>query len=264
MRSASETLARILPPLAPPPTQPDPPVLCSVCRDLGWTLHTDKAGERYVQDCVCREARKAESAARAMGIPPHFAGATLENYRPRNEAQSAALIYARGIADAWPTARGLLLYGPCGTGKTHLAAGLLRRLQSRGAACRWFHCREVLRQVKDTYGGGETAERAVLRPVVETPVVVLDEAGAAEVTPWSMDQMQYLIGARYDAGLCTIVTTNYPLRAEAAVSDYKGSSGSEQTLLHRIGQRAASRLFGMCEPVAVSGEDYRLSQGGAW
>jgi len=73
---------------------------------------------------------------------------------------------------------GLLITGTIGTGKTHLAVGIIKELTDKGISCLFYDYRELLKEIQNSYNSTvQTTELDVLRPVFEADVLVLDELG---------------------------------------------------------------------------------------
>ena len=86
-------------------------------------------------------------------------------------------------------------------------------------------------------------------------VLVLDELGASRITDWSYDVVASMIGARYNSGRLTLVTSNY---ANLGVGEGALRGGvREETLGDRVGARIWSRLQDMTRTVEMVGADYR-------
>ena len=113
---------------------------------------------------------------------------------------------------------GLLLIGPVGVGKTHLAVGIIRELiQQKGIGCLFYDYRELLKEIQNSYNPSVSAtELSILRPVFEAEVLVLDELGAVKPTDWVWDTVSHILNTRYNDKRTTIITTNYPDEAEAS------------------------------------------------
>ena len=152
--------------------------------------------------------------------------------------------------------RGLLLTGPVGVGKTHLAVAILRELIARYQARGLFYqFGALLRQIQDSYNPvSQNSELAVLAPVFNAEVLVLDELGASKPTDWVRDTMMQIINNRYNEKRLTIFTTNY--------SDSRKNEKDGEILEDRIGVPLRSRLYEMCKTVVIEGEDYRKTLGG--
>jgi DNA replication protein DnaC len=95
----------------------------------------------------------------------------------------------------------------------------------------------------------QNSELAVLAPVFNAEVLVLDELGASKPTDWVRDTMMQIINNRYNEKRLTIFTTNY--------SDSRKNEKESDILEDRIGVALRSRLYEMCKTVIIEGEDYR-------
>ena len=190
-----------------------------------------------------------------------------------------ALMAARRFAEGYPLetgGRGLLLTGSIGSGKTHLAVGLLRELiEQRGASGIFCDYRDLLKQIQNSYNPQvATTELEILRPVFEAEILVLDELGAVKPTDWVWDTVAHVLNTRYNDKKTTLITTNYPNLApgfiqtqSTSVSDRDVSRSGpttaaaramrEETLGDRIGERMRSRLQEMCISVTMQGADFR-------
>ena len=98
----------------------------------------------------------------------------------------------------------------------------------------------------------------ILKPVLESPVLVLDDLGAERPTEWVRDTFAYILNSRYNRKLTTIITTNFEDRVREPRSMGDGARlPSEETLEERIGVRLRSRLHEMCKVIQLEGEDFR-------
>ncbi|HMF55237.1 MAG TPA: ATP-binding protein, partial [Pyrinomonadaceae bacterium] len=167
-----------------------------------------------------------------------------------NGSQLRAFNYAYRLVREYPSVdRGLLLMGPCGIGKTHLAAAILRGLIEKGISCLFYEFGALLKEIQESYNPvSQTSELKVLAPVFEIEVLVLDELGAAKPTDWVHDTMMQIINTRYNDRKLIIFTTNY-------IDERRGHK--DEVLEDRIGVRLRSRLYEMCKTVIMEGEDFR-------
>ena len=88
---------------------------------------------------------------------------------------------ARSFVAEYPLeTKGLVLIGPFGVGKTHLPVGIIRELIfEKGTPCLFYDYRELLKEIQNSYNASvQTTEFEVLRPVLQTEVLVLDELAA--------------------------------------------------------------------------------------
>jgi DNA replication protein DnaC len=126
------------------------PVVCSFCFGTGMEVVAGKGARR----CRCR-ARDAQAKLReAASIPRRYSECSLSNYQPasNNGSQLRAFNYAYRLVHEYPSVdRGLLLMGPCGVGKTHLAAAILRGLIEKGTPCLFYEFGALLKEIQESY-----------------------------------------------------------------------------------------------------------------
>jgi DNA replication protein DnaC len=224
------------------------PEVCSFCFGTGMEVIAGKGARR----CRCRARDAQAKLLEAARIPRRYSECSLSNYHPaiNNGSQLRAFNYAYRLVREYPSVdRGLLLMGPCGVGKTHLAAAILRGLIEKGIYCLFYEFGALLKEIQGSYNPlAQTSELKVLAPLFDAEVLVLDELGASKPTDWVRDTMMQIIGTRYNERKLTIFTTNY--------FDEQPNERDE-TLEDRIGARLRSRLYEMCRTVVIGGTDYR-------
>lgn len=265
--------------------------VCPECKGLGVTLVL-RGDQQFAAECFCRMSQKTELRLKRARIPKRYMHCSLQNFdilRDADPSLSFALIRTRGFVQGYPLEnrdQGLLLTGGIGVGKTHLAVGLLRELiEQRGATGIFCDYRDLLRQIQNSYSPlVATTEAAILRPVFEADILVLDELGAVKPTDWVWDTVAHILNTRYNDKKITLVTTNYPncapalLRTQTPGADDVSDKGvarlpkggresqaakdaklamREETLGDRIGERMRSRLQEMCVTVEMKGDDFR-------
>jgi len=185
-------------------------------------------------------------------IPKRYEACELESYDANDEPSlKSAKRDAMKFLEKYPLVDvGLLLVGPCGVGKTHLAVALLKRVMAeKGDRGLFYDFRDLLREIQSSWDPvSQTSELDILRPVLEADVLVLDELGANKPTDWVKDTMSHIINCRYNDRKLTIFTSNY--------LDNPARQG-EESLTDRIGVRLRSRLYEMCKVIEIQGEDFR-------
>ena len=253
--------------------------ICSLCEGTGLCI-VEEGGRQVARPCQCRIERRVARMLERAHIPRRYEDCTLDNFEAKydgaDRSLQSALVQARGFVKGYPVetdGKGLLLVGPVGVGKTHVAVGILKELvQERGVHGLFYDYRELLKEVQNSYNQTVAAtELEVLRPVFEAEVLVLDELGAAKPSDWVWDTVAHILNSRYNDRRTTIITTNYPnteaLGATPGRRSGKKSAEQEdaeramsgETLGDRIGERMRSRLQEMCVVVEMRGKDFRQS-----
>jgi len=238
-----------------------PEPVCPICGGTGWKdvlAETD----RRVTRCDCFLRSQAKHLLEMADLPSRYDACDFSTYQTGGtDALAAAKIKIENWADQYPLDRtGLLLVGPSGVGKTHLAVAALKRLTEKGIHCLFCDYRDLLKQIQNSYNASvQATELELLRPVFETEVVLLDDLGAVKPSEWVWDTVSLVLNTRYNKKLTTIITSNFLDGPSASLERLEGPRRSmrEETLGDRIGERMRSRLFEMCHLVLVNGRDYR-------
>ena len=250
-----------------------PAEVCSLCEGTGWkTVQDGGSGgtrnDRRVTRCDCQLRARAQTLLAAARIPRRYEHCELTNYDTDFPGAHPSLAEAHFLASNFAKKcdprgdKGFLIIGKIGTGKTHLAVGIIKELiLNRGISCLFYDYRELLKEIQNSYNSTvQTTELDVLRPVFESDVLVLDELGAVKPTEWVWDTVSLILNTRYNDNRTTIITTNFEDQPAAAVagslSPARAASRGE-TLGDRIGERMRSRLHEMCRVISLDGADFR-------
>ena len=231
---------------------------CPHCGGSGNILSENENGYSFITLChSCGVIRRNVKLYNIAGIPAKYshvlqvdAGLKLKR---TDLALQRALKYAKEeFVKKYPTKNGFLLMGASGRGKTHLAVGTISELTLKyGVKCMFKDFFYLLSELKQAYSEG-TPENAVILPLIETDVLVIDELGKGRSNEWELNILDQLISKRYNASKKTLITTNY------VTYDIAKEIGDKHEILEvRVGDRIASRLHEMCEFLYLDGNDYR-------
>ncbi len=234
-------------------------VACTHCGDTGFVIVVDARGASRARPCACRRASPEATAGidgilDAARVPKRYRDCEFDNFDAWGE-HAFALANAKALAvryaEEYPLSdRGLMFMGPPGVGKTHLAVATLRRLLTvKAVPCLFCDVQDLLRQLQATFDqkSGLT-QLELLQPVLTTEVVLLDDLGGRQFSPWLEETLAHIVTTRYNDRKATLVTTNYLDEAP---------DRRTPTLEDRIGIRVRSRLHEMCHLVLVRATDFR-------
>jgi DNA replication protein DnaC len=251
-----------------------PGIVCPECGGTGWKSIVVPGKANRAVRCQCHITARIERLAKASQIPARYQHCTLENVEIVNQSIATAVSDIKHFVEYYPIEKtGLLLIGPVGVGKTHLAVAAIQYLiRQKGIACLFCDYRELLKEIQNSYNASvQITELEILRPIFETEVLLLDELGAIRPSDWVWDTVSHILNYRYNEQKTTIITTNFvdgPSRlSEEAKKKPEPISRNNQresdwpmrddTLADRITDRMYSRLHEMCRIIRIQGSDFR-------
>jgi DNA replication protein DnaC len=171
-------------------------------RTAGVTLHRDRQMNERLLDA---------------GIPLRFQSCSLDTWaagqdQGKLQAWSTATGYIDAFSENFLVGRSMMLLGQVGTGKTHLATGILqqviRHFGSQGLVGRYATAGGIIRSVKDTFGSPSKTESQVYADLVRPHLLVIDEVGVQHGTDFERTVLFEVINGRYEQLRPTIVVSN--------------------------------------------------------
>lgn len=231
---------------------------CGVCKKhKEFRRKFDFMERMFVVPCLCdcgkaelarqeheaqlkREREKVKELFQFSLVDERFRESTFDNLivTPDNaKAVRIARNYVEHFEEMYSIAKGLILYGPTGTGKTYLADCIANALMEKGIPVL------VTSIVALTRGMGEQLPM-VLQKMKNAHLLILDDFGAERFTDFKSEQIFDVIDTRYSSKKPMIITTNYPL------TELKKDQNIRQ-------QRVNERILEVCHPVKMDGESWR-------
>lgn len=261
---------------------------CKKCGGKGF-VYDVRDGYDFVVKCDCQSSQDVKHQLREAGIPHRFWYGTLrpgsksrksfmpgggslklvdkgikESFRHNFVSQKQALDKCLNLLNQYVDrfvhkkdveTPGLLMFGSCGLGKTHLLATLLTDLVYEGLTqVRFCDYSGLMRQIRYSYSQQNVQESSILAPLIRSKVLVLDDLGGetTENLSWLQDVLGFILTERQNRSLPTLISTNYP-----DDEDLKETQRAVICLSDRIGTRLRSRLFELCPKMRMRGMDLR-------
>ena len=222
----------------------------NVCPDCGCEL-----GCAYTQDgepvlsCytdICRDKARLkqmrenpENFLRGYKIPRKHLSCSLENYNGNQSVVKLCYEYAKRLHGS------LIFSGICGSGKTHLAVGVLRILitnmliPKNGAL--FTTTPELLLDIRQCFKADSNVDEIeLISHYSNIAFLLLDDLGAEKASEWAINTLYLIIDRRNRNEKPTVFTTNLTLKQIA----------------NQLGSRIASRLSD-CQVIKINMPDYR-------
>ena len=155
-------------------------------------------------------------------------------------AAHAAHVFAQD-PEGW-----LVLTGPVGCGKTHLAAAIANERLRRGQPVFFVVVPDFLDHLRSTFApNSAVAYDALFERVRNAGLLILDDLGTQSSTPWAEEKLFQLINHRYNARLATVITTSL---SRAGMADLSSAVAS------RLGDPRISQV------IPIDAPDFRMGE----
>ena len=143
---------------------------------------------------------------------------TFDNLLPTGRHDEAALqqsftrAYEAAMAFANEPKGWLILVGPNGCGKTHLACAIANHRLNLGQPAFYIGVADLLDHLRSAFSpSSEIAHDDLFERVKNAPLLVLDDLTLSATTPWAKGKLEQLLNYRFNVRLPTVVTTDVPV-----------------------------------------------------
>jgi len=197
---------------------------CPICKGAGFVhpaLASGKPDFSRVVACRCTQQESDQGRQTHLlqysnlGSLTRF---TFDNLLP--QGRSGNPINQEQFQRAYQAARAfatdpkgwLILVGPSGGGKTHLAAAIANERVSRGQPAFFISTPDLLDRLRSAFNpDSEIPYDQFFDQVRNAPLLVLDDLGAQSSTPWAMEKLDQLLNHRFSSELPTVIVTIIPV-----------------------------------------------------
>jgi DNA replication protein DnaC len=196
-----------------------------------------------VEPCVCRSADIAAGARERLfelSRLERLSHLTFDNFEAGGNKRALfltpqdreSLQVARNAAETFASdPQGwLLLEGGYGCGKTHLAAAIANATVGRGIPTLFITVPDLLDSLRFAYNDPETSFETRFEEIREADLLVLDDFGTQNATPWAQEKLFQILNYRYINKLPAVITTN--LLMDAIESRIRSRLQDEEFVKH--------------------------------
>jgi len=192
---------------------------CQVCLDTGFVYPRKSDGKpdfTRTIPCVCvreeAERRKKERILAYCELPEKGKQMTFESFRrsPDTEvAYQSCLAMAEGTLDK----TFLTLMGQSNHGKTHLGVAVCNYRLKQDKLAKYAYVPFFLDELRNGFKkDGDESYMSRYNIFLNVPLLMLDDLGTENDTPWAQEHLDELIDYRLMHKLSTVVTTNLPFK----------------------------------------------------
>ena len=197
---------------------------CPHCGGVGFLRVDVPVGhEKFgkLEPCICRAGEISDNARKRLYELSNLARLshlTFENFNrsgnPKAEfvsPQEVASLHEAldGSEEFANTLKGwLLLEGAYGCGKTHLAAAIANAAVQRGVPTLFITVPDLLDSLRYSFSDPTTSYEARFEEIRNADLLVMDDFGTQNATPWAQEKLFQIINSRYINKLPTVITTN--------------------------------------------------------
>jgi len=170
---------------------------------------------------TARRECEMESALRRLKAEAggKYAEAAVANWTASTDRQrqvrEAVIEYCRTIRERVKAAEGVLLYGPVGTGKDHLAMGIAKAACLESLSVRWLKGQEWFGSLRDAIDNDKSEREIFLGLACDVLVLSDPLPPMGALTQYQASMLYRLIEDRYSRGGVIVATVNVASDEEA-------------------------------------------------
>jgi DNA replication protein DnaC len=198
--------------------------VCPHCGGLGFLrrdLPVDHPDFGKLFACACRleemETRRTRELRKLSNLDA-LTRYTFDGFAPQGHGLNPEK--RRNLQRAFELAREfgahpkgwLILIGSYGCGKTHLAAAIANERIAHNHPALFVNVPDLLDHLRSTFNpASEVSYDQRFETIRTAPLLILDDLGTENTTPWASEKLYQILNFRYNAQMPTVITTNRQL-----------------------------------------------------
>jgi DNA replication protein DnaC len=199
----------------------------------------EKARQEQVREILHKEEIERNRCSGFLDIDMRYSTFDKDD-RANPKISDIALRYVEHFGTMYRKGKGLIFFGNAGTGKSFLAACIANALIDKGYKCLMTNFPRIINELTGMFEG----KQEYIDSLNNYDLLVIDDLAIERDTEYTAEIIQNVIDSRYRSGKPLIITTNLTKQ------EYENPKNIKK-------QRLFSRLYEMCLPLAVQGNDRR-------
>lgn len=198
---------------------------CPICHGLGFFRQDVPVGHPdfgRIHICTCRQQEVVQQVHQRLTRFANLEAVhqfTFDTFQSEGRPGTLTPTQAISLRTAYKTCQSyagnldgwLLLMGPYGCGKTHLAAAIANQSVSLGVPTLFLTVPDLLDWLRFAYQDKETTFETRFEEIRNIQLLVMDDFGTENATPWAQEKLFQIINHRYLNRLPLVITTNQPM-----------------------------------------------------
>jgi DNA replication protein DnaC len=189
---------------------------CDPCAAKANADRAEAEKARFIADRARQETERRARMFENSGVPYRYREKGFDGFRAMTPQQERALAYSRQFAAAIVADQrsgvSSIFTGNVGTGKTHLACGIVRAVCEGGIYARFETVLSAIRSIKDTYRrDSEVSETDAIESLAAPSLLVFDEVGVQFDTDHERTLFFEVLNNRYQECRSTLLLSNLTL-----------------------------------------------------
>ena len=222
---------------------------CPKSRDKYWqqviTLN-DNAFSGFAfpyQKCIFGRMQDAD-----VSLPLEYRAKTFSDYEV-HEQNEQTVEWAKKMP--FDKSLNLYVHGVCGSGKTFLAALVMKSAVMAGRSVQFGTFNRLFATIKATFDDKDKSTQEAYDRLYKWDLLILDDLGGEKFSDWAVKELFELINERYNSHRQILITSNL------TPEELRRSIGRVDEVQ---AAKIYSRICGMCEVSCAGNVDYRIKK----